>query len=224
MANAILPLFVSHGLREGLATLSKPGRRRAVFLDRDGTINEEMGYMNHLTRFHMFPYSAAAIRRLNEVGWSVIVITNQSGCARGFFPEGMIHRVHERLTTELSAGGARIDAIYYCPHQKSDACNCRKPLLGMLEQAAREHNLELAGSWVVSDRYADLEMAHAVKGRSVLVLTGYGRGEYEWNRSKWPRQPDYVAENLEAAVNAILGLRERSHDRSREPSRYKEPQ
>ena len=212
--------------------MSKPGRRRAVFLDRDGTINEEMGYMNHLTRFHMFPYSAAAIRRLNEAGWPVIVITNQSGCARGFFPEEMIGQVHDRMTTELSAGGARIDAIYYCPHQMSDACNCRKPLLGMLEQAAREHNLELAGSWGVSDRYADLEMAHAVNGRSALVLTGYGRGEYEWNRSKWPRQPDYVVENLEDAVDAILGSRERPRDGARalsrndarEPSRHKEPQ
>lgn len=219
-------------MREGLATLSKPGRRRAVFLDRDGTINEEMGYMNHLTRFHMFPYSAAAIRRLNDAGWPVIVITNQSGCSRGFFPEEMIGQVHDRLTTELAAGGARLDGIYYCPHQMSDACNCRKPLLGMLEQAASEHNLELTGSWVVSDRYADLEMAHAVNGHSVLVLTGYGRGEYEWNRSNWPRQPDYVAENLEAAIDAIISSREFARDPSREAgrdssrefSRDKEPQ
>jgi D-glycero-D-manno-heptose 1,7-bisphosphate phosphatase len=178
--------------------------RRAVFLDRDGTISEEMGYLNHLTRFRLFPFAAPAIRRLNEAGWPVIVVTNQSGCARGFFPEAMIHRVHEKLTTELAAGGARLDGIYYCPHQKSDNCACRKPLLGMLQRAATEHALELAGSWIVSDRHADLQMAEAIGGRSVLVLTGYGRGEYEHNRGKWPRQPDVVAENLEVAVDAIL--------------------
>lgn len=178
--------------------------RRAVFLDRDGTISEEMGYMNHLTRFHLFPFAAPAIRRLNEAGWPVIVVTNQSGCSRGFFPESLIHRVHERLTTELAAGGARLDGIYYCPHQKSDHCACRKPSLGMLERAAREHALELAGSWIVSDRHADLQMAEAIGGRSVLVLTGYGRGEYENNRGQWRRQPDVVAENLEVAVDAIL--------------------
>ncbi len=187
--------------------------RRAVFLDRDGTISEEMGYLNHLTRFHLFAFAAAAIKRLNDAGWPVIVVTNQSGCSRGFFPEEMIHRVHDKLTTDLAAGGARVDAIYYCPHQKLDNCNCRKPLLGMLERAASEHRLELTGSWIVSDRNDDLRMAEAIGGRSVLVLTGYGRGDYEWNRSQWPRQPDFVAENLEVAVDTILSQCEFSRDK-----------
>lgn len=178
--------------------------RRAVFLDRDGTISEEMGYMNHLSRFHLFPFAAAAIKRLNEAGWPVIAVTNQSGCSRGFFPEEMIHRVHDKLTAELAAAGARLDGIYYCPHQRSDGCNCRKPLLGMLDRAAREHSLSLRGSWIVSDRHEDLRMAEAIGGRSILVLTGYGRGEYQWNRSTWERQPDFVAENLAVAVDTIL--------------------
>ncbi len=187
--------------------------RRAVFLDRDGTISEEMGYMNHLSRFHLFPFAAAAVKRLNDAGWPVVVVTNQSGCSRGFFPEEMIHRVHEKLATELAAGGARLDAIYYCPHQRSDNCTCRKPLLGMLERAAAEHALALPGSWIVSDRHADLEMAAAIGGRSILVLTGYGRGEYEHNRGKWARQPDFVAENLAVAVDAILSQREFTRDK-----------
>jgi len=187
--------------------------RPAVFLDRDGTISEEMGYMNHLTRFHAFPFAAAAIQRLNHAGWPVIVVTNQSGHSRGFFPEELIHRVHDKLTTDLASGGARLDGIYYCPHQKSDGCDCRKPLLGMLERAAREHNLSLAGSWVVSDRYEDLAMAPAISGRSVLVLTGYGRGEFEWNRSAWPRQPDFVVENLAVAVDTILSSPQPSRDK-----------
>ncbi len=177
--------------------------RPAVFLDRDGTITEEMGYMNHLSRFHLFPYSAAAIKRLNDAGWPVIVVTNQSGCARGFFPEELVHRAHEKLAGDLAASGARIDGFYYCPHNTSEPCECRKPNLGMLNRAAREHNLELAGSWVVSDRYSDLEMAPAIGGHGVLVLTGYGRGEHEWNRSRW-RAPDFVAENLAVAVDTIL--------------------
>ncbi len=179
-------------------------RRRAVFLDRDGTIAEEVGYVNHLSRFHVFPFAAAAIRRLNQAGWPVIVVTNQSGVARGFFPEALIHQVHEKLAAELAPGGARLDGIYYCPHGAEDVCNCRKPHAGMLERAAGEHGLELRDSWLVSDRYADIEMGHRAGCQSILVLSGYGRGEYEWNRGRWRRQPDHVVENLGAAVDVIL--------------------
>lgn len=178
--------------------------RPAVFLDRDGTIAEEMGYMNHPSRFHIFPFAAAAIQRLNHAGYPVIVVTNQSGVARGFFPEELVQRINEQMVRELAAAGARVDAVYYCPHNLASNCDCRKPKTGMLERAAREHNLELAGSWVVSDRYADVQMAHAVGGRGILVLTGYGRGEYEWNRTAWPRQPDAVVETLADAVKVIL--------------------
>lgn len=178
--------------------------RRGVFLDRDGTISEEVGYLNHLSRFRMYPFSAAAIRRLNEAGLAVIVVTNQSGVARGIFPESLVERVHERMVAELAAGGAHVDGIYYCPHGSEETCGCRKPHPGMLERAAREHSLELAGCYVVGDRYADLEMAHCAGGQGILVLTGYGRGEYELYRRAWPRPPDHVAENLAAAVDFIL--------------------
>jgi D-glycero-D-manno-heptose 1,7-bisphosphate phosphatase len=178
--------------------------RRAVFLDRDGTICEEMGYVNHADRLRIFPYAAAAIRRLNEAQIPVIVVTNQSGVARDIFPESLVHQVHEKMIAELAHGGARIDAIYFCPHRMEDACECRKPHPGLLERAAREHALDLAASWVVGDRYADLEMAHAAGGRGILVMTGYGRGEYELHRKKWPRQPDALAEDLTEAVSRIL--------------------
>ncbi len=184
--------------------MSDAGARRAVFLDRDGTISEEMGFLNHLSRFHMFPFAPAAIRRLNEAGVPVIVVTNQSGVARGYFPESLVHRVHEKMRTELAAGGAHVDGIYFCPHRPDDACGCRKPHPGMLERAAREHELELAGSYVVGDRYDDLEMAQRIGGHGILVLTGYGRGEYELHRSAWSKQPDHVAEDLSVAVDAIL--------------------
>ncbi len=178
--------------------------RRAVFLDRDGTISEEMGYVNHVDRFQIFPFAAEAIRQLNQAEIPVVVITNQSGIARNIFPESLVYEVHKKMVAELAAGGAWIDAVYFCPHKTEDACECRKPNPGMLEQAAREHALDLAASWVVGDRYADLEMAHAVGARGMLVMTGYGRGEYELHRSTWPRQPDAVAENLRDAVRHIL--------------------
>jgi D-glycero-D-manno-heptose 1,7-bisphosphate phosphatase len=178
--------------------------RRAVFLDRDGTIGEEMGYVNHIDRFQVFPYAAEAIRHLNEAEIPVIVVTNQSGIAQNIFPESLVHEVHKKMVAELAAGSAWIDAIYFCPHKSEDACVCRKPNPGLLEQAAREHGLELPGSWVVGDRYADLEMGHAAGARGILVMTGYGRGEYELHRSTWPRQPDALAANLSDAVRQIL--------------------
>jgi D-glycero-D-manno-heptose 1,7-bisphosphate phosphatase len=178
--------------------------RRAIFLDRDGTILEEVGYLNHLSRFHLLPGAAAGIRRLNLAAVPVIVVTNQSGVARGFFPEEMVHRVHEKMARELAAAGAHADGIYYCPHGADDECDCRKPRTGMLEQAAREHQLELKGSWMVGDKYDDVVMGHRAGCRTVLVMTGYGRGEYEWNRGGWPRQPDFVVEDLQRAADVFL--------------------
>jgi D-glycero-D-manno-heptose 1,7-bisphosphate phosphatase len=179
-------------------------KKRAVFLDRDGTISEEMGYANHLSRFSVFPYAAAAIRRLNEAGLPVIVVTNQSGAARGFFPESLIQEIHAKMEAELAAGGARVDGIYYCPHIRDDNCNCRKPLPGMLERAAAEHSFEVKGSTLVSDRYDDIAMAQTAGCTGILVLSGYGRGEYAWNRRKWPRDPDAVVEDLKQAVDLIF--------------------
>jgi D-glycero-D-manno-heptose 1,7-bisphosphate phosphatase len=178
--------------------------RRAAFLDRDGTICEEMGYVNHVDRLQIFPFAAAAIRQLNDARVPVIVVTNQSGVARDIFPESLVHQVHKKMIAELAAGGARVDAIYFCPHKTEDACECRKPNPGLLERAAREHALDLSASWVVGDRYADLEMGHAAGARGILVMTGYGRGEYELHHTKWARQPDALAENLTEAVRRIL--------------------
>jgi len=179
-------------------------KRRAVFLDRDGTILDEVGYLNHISRFRMLPGAAAAIRRLNLTGVPVIVVTNQSGVARGFFREEMVGRIHERMARELGAAGAHVDGIYYCPHITEARCDCRKPLPGMLTRAAGEHGLEISGSGLVSDRYDDIAMGHAAGCRTILVKTGYGRGEYEWNRLRWPHRPDFVAEEIGQAVDILL--------------------
>ena len=178
--------------------------RPAVFLDRDGTICEEMGYVNHIDRLKIFPYAAESIRRLNEAEIPVVVITNQSGISRNIFPETLVHQIHKKMIAELASGGAWIDAIYFCPHRKEDACDCRKPHPGLLHRAAREHGLDLQRSWVIGDRYADVEMAHRAGGRGILVMTGYGKGEYELHREQWPMQPDSLADNLRDAVRIIV--------------------
>ena len=185
--------------------------RRAVFIDRDGTISEEVGYINHASRFRLFPYSAAAIRHLNESGWLAIVTTNQAGVARGYFSEEMIHAVHERMREQLESEGARLDAIYYCAHHPSvgeppyrTECNCRKPKPGLISRAAADFDIDLAASWVVGDRYSDVELARNAGVKSMFVLSGYGRGEWEHQRASWPMQPDQVAEDLLEAVRAIV--------------------
>jgi len=179
--------------------------RPAVFLDRDGTIADEVGYLNHLSRFRMFPFAAAAVRRLNEAGLPVVVITNQSGVGRGYFPESLVHEVHTQMTQQLAADGARVDAVYYCPHTSADNCSCRKPKTGMLERAAREHAIDLKRSFVVGDRHGDIELARNVEARSILVRTGYGEGELAWRAAKWTSQPDFVARDLVDAADWILG-------------------
>jgi D-glycero-D-manno-heptose 1,7-bisphosphate phosphatase len=178
--------------------------RPAVFLDRDGTIAEEVGYLNHVSRFRMFPFAPAAIRQLNQAKYPAIVITNQSGVGRGYFPDSLVGAVHELMTTQLAKEGAHVDALYYCPHKGDDACLCRKPKPGMLERAAREHGLDLRRSFVVGDRYGDIELAHRVGARAILVRTGYGAGEIQWHSAQWPAPPDFIAEDLADAADWIL--------------------
>lgn len=184
---------------------------RAVFLDRDGTINEEMGYINHIERFHLLPQSAQAIRLLNQYGWKVVVITNQSGVARGYFPESLIHQVHQKMKDHLREEGAYLDAIYYCPHHPDvgfppyrQKCQCRKPATGLIEQAVKDLDLDLARSYVVGDRGMEIEFGHRVGAKTILVLTGYGKGEWQYCRNQWNVQPDYVAEDLFHAVQWII--------------------
>jgi D-glycero-D-manno-heptose 1,7-bisphosphate phosphatase len=163
-----------------------------------------MGYLNHAQRFRMFPFAGAAVRQLNEAGLAVIVVTNQSGVGRGYFPESVVHEVHEVLRRELAAAGAHLDGIYYCPHRSADRCDCRKPKTGMLERAVRELGVDVQRSFVVGDRYRDIELAHRAGARGILVRSGYGLGEVAWHAKEWPRQPDQIVDDLRDAVNWIL--------------------
>lgn len=185
--------------------------KRAVFIDRDGTISEEVGYINHPSRFRVFPYAAAAIKDLNDHDLLAIVVTNQAGVARGYFSEEMIQTVHAKMVKELDNDGARLDAVYYCAHHPSVGeppyrfdCDCRKPKPGLISRAAREFDIDLDGSWMVGDRYSDVELARRAGVKSMFVMSGYGRGEWEHQRGSWTEQPDAVAENLLEAVRVIV--------------------
>lgn len=155
--------------------------RRAVFLDRDGTLVEEAGYLDRLERMVFFPYTVDAVRLLNRAGFVVIVVTNQAGIARGLLKESFIAEAHRHISARLAAGGARVDAYYYCPHHPNGVvealafrCHCRKPQPGMLTHAAEEHHLDLSRSFVVGDRWHDVELARNVGATGILVRTGLG--------------------------------------------------
>jgi len=184
---------------------------RAIFLDRDGTLNEEVGYVNHIERFTLLPRVGQAIRLLNQHEWKVVVITNQSGVARGYFPESLIHQVHQKMQDLLKREGAYLDGIYYCPHHPDigvppyrQKCRCRKPAPGLIEEAVKTLNLDPSRSYVIGDRGGDIEFAHQVGAKAILVLTGYGKGEWEYFRDQWKVKPEHVAEDLFEAAQWIL--------------------
>ncbi len=196
-------------------------KQRAVFMDRDGTISEEIGYVNHPSRYRVFPYAAEAVRLLNENGWLAVLVTNQAGVARGYFTENLIGSVHDVLKDGLARGDAKLDAIYYCAHHPSVGeppyrfdCDCRKPKPGLILRAAADLDIELASSWMIGDRYSDIELAHNAGVHSAFVLSGYGRGEWEYQREAWKRQPDLVAEDLLEAVKKIIETNKSEDDLS----------
>ncbi len=180
--------------------------RPAIFFDRDGTLAEEIGYVNHISRFHVLPWAAEAVRRVNQAGWMAVVVTNQSGIGRRMFPESLVKEVHRLLDQKIKEGGGTLAGIYYCPHSPNDTCGCRKPKPGLMLRAAEELGIDLKRSFLISDRYIDVEMAHSVGSRAALVMTGYGLGEWEHHRETWPRQPEVVAANSLEAVEEVLKL------------------
>jgi D-glycero-D-manno-heptose 1,7-bisphosphate phosphatase len=183
----------------------------AIFMDRDGTLSYEVGYVNHVSRFRLFPWSVEAVRLANQAGWLAVVVTNQAGVARGYFPESVIHEVNGALERAMTDGGAHLDAVYFCPHHPSVGeppyrrdCDCRKPRPGLLKRAEKELGADLSRSWVVGDREGDLKLAWTVGARGALVKSGYGLGEWTHLAPRWKRPPDLVAEHLLEAVERIV--------------------
>jgi D-glycero-D-manno-heptose 1,7-bisphosphate phosphatase len=181
--------------------------KRAVFLDRDGTINVEREYLRRVEDFAFIEGSVKAIRRLREAGFLVIVVTNQSGVARGYFDLAEVEMLHQHLQEELRLLGTQVDAFYICPHHPEEGigefrrdCDCRKGSPGMLLQAAAEHNIDLRRSFMVGDKVADVEAGLAAGCRALLVLTGHGGKEI----TKLPAGSAQTAPDLAAAAEWIL--------------------
>jgi D-glycero-D-manno-heptose 1,7-bisphosphate phosphatase len=188
-----------------------PVLRPAVFLDRDGTINQEVGYIRELANLTLIPGAAEAIRELNQMGVPVIVVTNQSGVARGYYPDSWIGQLHGRLIALLANEGAQLDGVYYCPHlpdgsvaEYSFACACRKPEPGMLVQAAQDLGLDLSRSFMIGDKATDVEVGFRVGSQSILLRSGYGekvlKGEYQHR----PESEYYIADSLIDSYTRIL--------------------
>lgn len=180
-------------------------KHAAVFLDRDGTINEEVNYLSRMEQLRLYPQTLEAIRLVNAAGMKAIVVTNQSGIARGYFTEEFVRSVHDRINELLGTGGARIDGFYVCPHHpvygngiyKLD-CTCRKPKPGLLLQAAAELDIDLARSYMVGDMLKDIETGKKLGVKGILVRTGYGSNIVRTD------MPAYIAEDVLEAVQWIL--------------------
>ncbi|HLZ18141.1 MAG TPA: HAD-IIIA family hydrolase [Smithellaceae bacterium] len=184
---------------------------RAVFLDRDGTLNEEVGYLDSAGKLQMIPEAFEAVRRINESGMKAVVVTNQAGVAKGLFSEKFVRDVNDRIQGLFIEYGAQIDRFYYCPHHPSEGvdpyrkiCDCRKPEPGLLQQAAQDLDIDLARSYMIGDHLRDVETARRVGAKGILVTTGHGADQLKTSGITAANQPDYVAKNILEAVDWIL--------------------
>ena len=189
-------------------------KNTAVFLDRDGTINEEVGYLGSLDKFKIIPCAYEAIRLINGSGMKAVVISNQAGVAKGLFTEDFVKIINEHLQAALRQNGAHIDSFYYCPHHPTEGtepyrqvCNCRKPAPGMLLQAAQDLNIDLTKSYLVGDRFNDMEAAKSVGAKGILVKTGFGQGLLQDDgpdKATPQNKPDFIVADILGAVKWIL--------------------
>jgi D-glycero-D-manno-heptose 1,7-bisphosphate phosphatase len=182
----------------------------AVFLDRDGTVNEQMGYINHISRFILLPGVAKAISLLNRHDYLTIIISNQSGIARGYFPFDLTVQVHNHMKRLLAQKKAFIDEVFFCPHHPkgtvqefSIKCDCRKPKTGLIKRACENFDIDMQNSYVIGDRCIDIEMAHRAGLGGILVTTGYGLGEIEYVLPQMDIKPIHIAKDL---LNAVLWI------------------
>ena len=171
----------------------------AAFIDRDGTLIEEVNFLSNVDELKLFDYTFEAISLLKERGFLVIVVTNQSGIGRKIYDEAAMRSIHHALQEQLSGS---IDAFYFCPHLPDEGCLCRKPNLGMIETACSDFMIDMESSWMIGDKKLDIETGFNAEIKTALVKTGYGNDHFK----KLERQPDIVAENLLDAVKQLLAV------------------
>ena len=172
-------------------------KQKAVFLDRDGTLIEEVNFLNKVEDLCFFSYSDLAVKLLKQNGFLVIVITNQSGIGRGIFAESAVHNIHDAIQNHLTE---KIDSFYFCPHLPDEGCHCRKPNLGMIELACKDFEIDLENSWMIGDKILDVELGFNANIKTALVKTGYG----EKDQAKLTRKPDLIEESLIDVVKKIV--------------------
>ena len=190
--------------------LTKTKINRAVFLDRDGTIIEDRDYLSEPEEVKLIAGSIEAIKMINDLDFKTIVVTNQSGVARGYFPEKNIAIIHDKLSDLLSSGDANIDGYYYCPHHPTKGkgkylkrCDCRKPETGMLDEAVNDFDLDSSTSYMIGDKLIDVEMAERAGAKGILVKTGYGMKELKAIESGSKIRPVFIADNILDALKWI---------------------
>lgn len=175
-------------------------KRRAVFLDRDGTIIEDIPYIFDTEKVVLIKGAARAIKMLNHAGFRVVVVTNQSGVRRGYFKESDVRAIHARINAILDYDGARIDDYFFCPHEPDDGCTCRKPETDMIDMAVKKSSLDVENSYVIGDKTSDLRLGNNVGATSILVRTGVGLETERENSIK----PGFVARDILQAVEWIM--------------------
>ncbi len=178
--------------------------RRYVLLDRDGTINVEKHYLSDPNLLELYPGAGTAMRALRDHGFGLAIVTNQSGIARGKITLAQLDQIHTKLVAMLAEDGVTIDGIYFCPHGPDENCACRKPLPGMIEQAARELDFDPAKAFMIGDKGIDIELGRGVGATTVLVRTGYGAETEREHRA----DPDFIADDLPAAARWIIASAE----------------
>jgi D,D-heptose 1,7-bisphosphate phosphatase len=178
--------------------------QQAVFLDRDGVINREVNYLDSVDKIEILPGVPKAIKILNDNHFKVVVITNQSGVARGFFSEDTLREIHEHIENKLKEHSASIDAIYYCPHHPDEGCECRKPKTELIKRAEMDLDLDLSRSYLVGDTANDVRTGLNARLKTILVLTGYGEAE-QHRLDKEGIKVDFIAKDLLSAVHWIIG-------------------
>jgi len=191
----------------------------AVFLDRDGTITPEVGYVIHPDKLELLPGAADAIKKLIAAGFKIIVITNQSAVARGMMDINTLETINSKLKDLLATNGTKLDGLYFCPHHPTEGngeytrlCDCRKPATGMFIKAADEHSIDLSKSYIIGDKLSDVSMAPVLKAKGILVKTGYGESEPELLSSSYDSasgsdllcKPDYIARDISDAADWII--------------------
>jgi len=187
-------------------------KNKAVFVDRDGTINVDVHYLDYPDKFEMYSGVQRGVKKLQEKGFKIIVITNQSGIARGYFTEEQLSAVHERMKQEFQKFGVTLDGIYYCPHHPDDKCKCRKPNTGLFEKAIKEHNINVKKSYMLGDKILDIGAGKKIGVKTILIPEPHVRDDFLSQKNEWECNPDYIADDFLDAVEWILNVAETGSD------------